>query len=515
MINNGGISMKFKRGIALLMCALMTQTQVQFQDRIAVDGISGYYVRFDTTESVMRLEDEDGNKIAEVEGYFEVMSAEDKVLRIVVKGDYEKQGALIIGDDDRTLILIYPQEFYTVFFNNRDGRKFVSMYYKGDEKDNENLRNGDHYDLQGYRIPYIGDYLSEYTKYEDKSDFPIYYAGMEYDFPDPRENSDYEMLGYESVPIVPYPYYEDMFKCNYSIGSYRDKNSGETYSFVAKEDGTPLTPSYSAIKVLSGSAGIFEYSEKNQSGETLNGVFRLQENGLIFLRMPSKVSYRCIGDRSKSVFFPVGESNVYYNIYGDRVTDLGQYMKGSADFTRSTWAEKAITDAWNKDYMPSHLGYNYWKTMSRYDFCVLAVKAVEYAEKSGHTINSENAEVSFKDVDDYYVNKAAKLGLVSGDGDGYFHPNSDITRQDAAIMLCKLAEVLGLDCNVQSVDKFADHSDIAFWAKDYIYKICGIKSAGGDGIMAGVAGNKFAPKGNYTREQAIVTIYRLLSVYDK
>jgi hypothetical protein len=490
-----------------------TQTQVQFQDRIAVDGIPGYYARFDTTESVMRLEDEDGNMLAEVEGYFEVMSAEDKVLRIVVKGDYEKQGALIIGEDNRAHTLIYPKEFEKVYFNNRDGRKFVSTYYQGDEKDNEELWSGDHYDLQGYMISYIGDYLSEYTKYEDKSDFPIYYYGMEYDFPDPRENSNYEMLGYESVSTMLYE--KDIFSRKYSIGSYKDKSSGETYSFVAKGDGTPLTPSYSAIKVLSGRAGIFEYSEKNQSGETLNGVFRLQKNGLVFLRMPSKASYRCIGNGDKSVFFPIGESNVYYNFYGDRITDLGQYMGWKADLTRSTWAEKAITDAWDKDYMPSHLGYDYKTTMSRYDFCVLAVKAVEYAEKSGHTINSQNAEVSFEDVDDYYVSKAASLGLVSGDGTGRFHPYSDITRQDAAIMLCKLAEVLGVDGNVQSVDKFADHSDIAFWAKDYIYKICGIKSAGGDGIMAGVADNKFAPKGNYTREQAIVTIYRLLSVYDK
>ena len=47
----------------------------------------------------------------------------------------------------------------------------------------------------------------------------------------------------------------------------------------------------------------------------------------------------------------------------------------------------------------------------------------------------------FSDSSDYYVPYVAALGIVTGYPDGTFHPKDSIKRQDAAIMLQRLAVI--------------------------------------------------------------------------
>ena len=77
-------------------------------------------------------------------------------------------------------------------------------------------------------------------------------------------------------------------------------------------------------------------------------------------------------------------------------------------------------------------------------------------------------------------------------------------------MLNNLADVLGVEMPGRN-EKFVDESYFAQWAKEEIYNVASIKS-GDTYVMAGTGEGKFSPWMNYTREQAVVTVYRLICV---
>lgn len=183
----------------------------------------------------------------------------------------------------------------------------------------------------------------------------------------------------------------------------------------------------------------------------------------------------------------------YYDLNGNKIDDpytLNSYSK---------WAEESIKASIDLGIVPGDLQSYYTNKITRQEFCRLAVEA--YISKTGSTIDF-NIESPFTDVSDPYVTTAYNLNIVAGVGNNEFAPNNNITRQEAAVMLNNLASILNISINVNT-EKFIDESYFASWAKDSIYNISGI------GVMVGTEPNKFSPWMNYTREQAIATIYRL------
>jgi len=112
------------------------------------------------------------------------------------------------------------------------------------------------------------------------------------------------------------------------------------------------------------------------------------------------------------------------------------------------------------------------------------------------------ARQQFNDTTDINVQKMGGLGVVSGVGGGYFAPDRTITRQEASVMLARLAYAVGQPLPT-SAPTFADSTAISSWAIDSVGQV---QSAG---IMDGVDNNTFAPNGTYTREQTIVSMLRL------
>lgn len=173
----------------------------------------------------------------------------------------------------------------------------------------------------------------------------------------------------------------------------------------------------------------------------------------------------------------------------------------------SPWAEESIENATKAGIVPDTLQSDYTRNISRKEFCQLAVQT--YMAKTGYAI-PEDLQTPFTDIDDDYVTAAYSLDIVSGVGNDKFNPDSDITRQEAAVMLNNLAYMAGVDNSNTREDKFADDEYFADWAEDAIYKVSAIDN-GGTAVMTGTGDNKFSPWMNYTREQAIATMYRLYS----
>ncbi len=291
-------------------------------------------------------------------------------------------------------------------------------------------------------------------------------------------------------------------------------NTGAYY--LADEAGNRLTNNYVTLDALSGSAGLYEFSIPAGHIDMWCGVLRLKDGQAEILVEPGLNSYRGVDAGEASFYFPVYTNGEYYDSNGNLIEDLGLYLKPyGISLERDSWAEAAITDGMNRSYLPPELSYNYRQNITRKEYCHLAIAAYENMNGEYKGAAAAYGYTSpFTDTDDYYVCAAADLGIVNGMGNGTFEPDRAITRQEAAVLLCNLAALLDRDTEVREVSRFNDDSTIGDWAKDSVYKICGIVSRSGDGVMVGTGNNNFSPLLPYTREQAAVTVYRLLNNYD-
>jgi len=169
---------------------------------------------------------------------------------------------------------------------------------------------------------------------------------------------------------------------------------------------------------------------------------------------------------------------------------------GSA-YGSSPWATSMIELAIATGLVPTQLRSNYTADITRAEFSALVVTLYETLNAREIT---ERAE--FSDTSDVYVQKAAAMGFVNGVGGNRFNPDGLLTREEAAVIIVRLATELGWDLPQRDM-LFADHSQISIWA------LTAVGQVHAAGIMSGVAENTFAPKSQVTREQSIVLIFRM------
>ncbi len=118
----------------------------------------------------------------------------------------------------------------------------------------------------------------------------------------------------------------------------------------------------------------------------------------------------------------------------------------------------------------------------------------------------------FSDVgaDDWFYDYAMKMdGIINGYPDGTFRPNDNITRQDAAVIICRTLEKMGFDINTEESDGFTDNAEFA----DY-----SLKSAlylKGEGIISGMTDGSFRPNAYAARAEAAEIIYRFYGKISK
>jgi hypothetical protein len=168
--------------------------------------------------------------------------------------------------------------------------------------------------------------------------------------------------------------------------------------------------------------------------------------------------------------------------------------------TASTWARDSIIQAFKLGLIPQNLQDNYKSNITRAEFAALTVAL--YETVTGMEI-ALTREIAFIDTTDINVQKAAYIDVVKGVGGNRFAPDDGLTREQAAVMLARLA--YALDKPLPEADAtFADSEQVNLWAID------AVGSVQATGIMDGIGGNKFDPQGDYTREQSIITILRLI-----
>lgn len=172
-----------------------------------------------------------------------------------------------------------------------------------------------------------------------------------------------------------------------------------------------------------------------------------------------------------------------------------------------SWAVTEVEAAIGGGLVPQDLQNAYQNNCTREDFCRLAVAFVEVrtGKPVAELIAERNlaAAAPFSDTASPVVQAAATLGIVSGVGGGSFAPASPLTREQAAAMLVRMARVVGFaDSGTPSA--FADRSALSSWAVEGVNFVSSYK------VMNGMGGNYFSPQSTYTRQQAYITMYRLL-----
>lgn len=117
---------------------------------------------------------------------------------------------------------------------------------------------------------------------------------------------------------------------------------------------------------------------------------------------------------------------------------------------------------------------------------------------------TDEGHVSFNDVSSKhwsktYIQKAVAGGIINGISDTEFGLGKPVTREDLCVILYRAA---GLETGEL---RFKDSNCISDYAKDAVGALCSISA------INGYEDGNFKPKGNATRAEAAVIIYRLLT----
>lgn len=178
------------------------------------------------------------------------------------------------------------------------------------------------------------------------------------------------------------------------------------------------------------------------------------------------------------------------------------YAESANEDIPSSWAKAEIDRAIKAGLPPEKILGEYGSNITRAEFSEVAVNLYEALSGKEGILQGENP---FSDTQNTKVRIANSLGIVNGIGDGKFAPNDAITRQEISVMLYRTLQAAkpGYDYSNLNEHIFADYNMISSWAREAVGYLYGIE------VINGVGDNLFDPKGNTSREQAIVLANRM------
>ena len=120
------------------------------------------------------------------------------------------------------------------------------------------------------------------------------------------------------------------------------------------------------------------------------------------------------------------------------------------------------------------------------------------------TLTAAFADVEADRWSNGYIASANSRGIVTGYADNTFRPTAKLTRQDAAVMSYRLANVMKKNISKSDVLSFTDSAYVADYA------IEAVASLAGADVINGFEEGYFSPLGTLTRAQAAKIIYQII-----
>lgn len=176
----------------------------------------------------------------------------------------------------------------------------------------------------------------------------------------------------------------------------------------------------------------------------------------------------------------------------------------------AAWAYDGVCAAVEAGLVPAALQNSYEAPMTRGELAALLLEAV--CKATGRTaeelVQAETGQglwegaPCFADAASREVRAAGLLGLVRGKGGGRCDQDAPVTRQEAAVMLCRAGQYLGLRAEAPA-RAFADADRVQPYAAPSVAYV------GALGLMQGDAAGGFAPQALCARQEGILAAWRL------
>ncbi len=181
-----------------------------------------------------------------------------------------------------------------------------------------------------------------------------------------------------------------------------------------------------------------------------------------------------------------------------------QENKKFSDLADNHWAKAYILDMSEKGILSGYADGTFKadNSITRAEFAKVAVNAFN--------LKSDGAASAFTDVttDDWSyeaVSVLNALGIINGKSDKSFGKNDNITRQDMAVILSRIAKYKGMELTADALN-FADSDKISDYAVESVGFMKNL------GVISGTDENRFEPQGITTRAQAAKVIFAMMSL---
>jgi len=221
-----------------------------------------------------------------------------------------------------------------------------------------------------------------------------------------------------------------------------------------------------------------------------------------------------------TITVPVQRFGYYQVMYMDQSFD---------DVTTHSWARDQLDILYSRGIMlnKSNTSFVPNDPISRGEFATLLVKIfdipLQYSERPTFTDVLRVNPMTNGLYDYKYIETAARVGIIRGAGGGRFQPDSAITRQDAAVMIARAANLRlakdekGVLADLQKA--FTDANTIDIYARASILAVADEEFIVGkeNVLLQGQrrATYRFDPNATFTRAEAAEVAIRVMEAADK
>ncbi len=144
------------------------------------------------------------------------------------------------------------------------------------------------------------------------------------------------------------------------------------------------------------------------------------------------------------------------------------------------------------------------RSIKRAEFAAILVRALEIPPAYGVVLKHQDVVKGSWYYDS--LQRAVNIGLISGLSPSKMEPESNITREQMAVMLDRALKYKGINMSSQSttnnLERFKDKDDIAVWAQPSVSIMSGL------GIINGRTNGNFDPRDYATRAEAVAMLVR-------
>ncbi|MCI3924751.1 WG repeat-containing protein [Paenibacillus sp. TRM 82003] len=312
-----------------------------------------------------------------------------------------------------------------------------------------------------------------------------------------------------------------------------DSEDGYRWGFVNKNGKVvaDFNDKYSFVRSFKEGIAIARYVDRNYGFVLINKSGKVVadlgskyddvkdfDEGLAYVEKGGKFGF--INSTGKEVIKPIyddakGSSNGLIGVSLESNTDTFGFLANPLDLP-SSWATSEIEVASTLNIIPLDIDYGYKNEITRAEFSKLALQVLMVARNQSIDellSNAINKHDSSKIVDSYdpEILAAYSLGIILGKGNSKLDPNGLITRQEASVMIARIANMLNMP-KASTGLSFADNASIASWAKDSVALVTSIKdNTNNTPVLSSVGNNIFAPHATYTKQQAFISMKRLIN----